>query len=274
MTSLVVTADDFGAAVEVNEAVEIAHRQGILTAASLMVAAPAAADAVERARRLPCLGVGLHLVLVEGRPTLPADQVHELVDQHGLFLTNMALVGLRIALSARVRRQLRAEIEAQFAAFAATGLPFDHVNAHKHFHVHPLIAGMVLDAAARHGVRALRAPVEPGRPRGSGWLAAPFARSLRNRARRRGMVTPDRVFGLARTGHMISERIRAAIVALPEGLSEIYLHPATRDDYPGHGPGYRHAAELEALLDPDCRTAVSTRGARLGSFAGLRGANA
>ncbi len=274
MTSLVVTADDFGAAIEVNEAVELAHREGILTAASLMVGAPAAADAVERARRLPRLGVGLHLVLVEGRPTLPVEQVPGLVDQHGMFLTNMALVGLRIALSARVRRQLRAEIEAQFAAFSATGLAFDHVNAHKHFHVHPSIAGMVLDAAMRHGVRALRAPVEPGRPRGSGWLAAPFARSLRHRARRRGMVTPDRVFGLVDTGHMTAERIRAAGVALHEGLNEIYLHPATRDDFPGHGPGYRHRAELEGLLDPASRAAVSTRGARLGSFASLRGENA
>ncbi len=273
MTSLVVTADDFGAAVEVNEAVELAHSQGILTAASLMVAAPAAVDAVERARRLPRLGVGLHLVLVEGRPALPAGQVPDLVDQHGLFLTNMAVVGLRIALSAQVRRQLRAEIEAQFAAFAATGLPFDHVNAHKHFHVHPVIAGMVLEAAGRYGVAALRAPVEPGRPRGSGWFAAPFARSLRRRARRRGMATPDRVFGLASTGHMTAERIRAAVAALPEGLNELYLHPATRDDFPGHGPGYRHRAELEALLDPDCRAAVSARAARLGSFASLRGAS-
>ena len=56
---LIVTADDFGLSREVNEAVEQAHREGILTAASLMVSAPAAADAVARARRLPSLRVGL-----------------------------------------------------------------------------------------------------------------------------------------------------------------------------------------------------------------------
>ena len=73
--ALIVTADDFGAAVEVNEAVEAAHRTGILTAASLMVSGAAAGDAVARARRNPNLRVGLHLVLVEGRPTLPAAAV-------------------------------------------------------------------------------------------------------------------------------------------------------------------------------------------------------
>ena len=72
MKRLIVTADDFGAAREVNEAVESAHRGGVLTAASMMVAAPAAADAVARARRMPALRVGLHVVLVEGRPVLPA----------------------------------------------------------------------------------------------------------------------------------------------------------------------------------------------------------
>ena len=62
MKKLIVTADDFGAATVVNEAVEKAHIDGVLTAASLMVGAPAAFDAVERARRLPKLGVGLHLM--------------------------------------------------------------------------------------------------------------------------------------------------------------------------------------------------------------------
>jgi len=263
---LVVTADDFGAAIAVNEAVERAHREGILTAASLMVGAPAAADAVERARRLPRLGVGLHLVLVEGRPVLPAAEVPGLVGPDGLFRVDMARMGFAIAFRPAVRRQLRAEIAAQFAAFAATGLPLDHVNAHKHFHVHPMIASIVLEEAARHGARALRAPVEPGRPRGSGWLAAPFARALRDRARARGMTAPDAVHGLAASGHMTADRIADAIAGLSDGLSELYLHPAMVDDFPGHGPGYGHRAEFEGLVDPAVRAGLVERGVRLGSF--------
>lgn len=96
MKKLIVTADDFGAAREVNEAVEIAHRDGILTAASLMVGAPAAFDAAERAKRMPDLRVGLHLVLVEGRPVLPPHTIPDLVGRDGLFRTDMARMGAEI----------------------------------------------------------------------------------------------------------------------------------------------------------------------------------
>ena len=161
MNALVVTADDFGLAREVNEAVEIAHTRGILTAASLMVGAPAADDAVERARRMPRLKVGLHLVLVEGRPVLPPEAVPDLVDQHGCFRNDMTRAGIAIFLRPAVQRQVAAEIEAQFAAFAATGLALDHVNAHKHFHLHPTIARQVVAIGARYGMDTVRVPDEP-----------------------------------------------------------------------------------------------------------------
>src|SRR3984957_6371068 len=159
--NLIITADDFGAAVEVNEAVERAHRDGILTAASLMVSGAAAADAVRRARAMPSLRVGLHLVLVEGKPVLPAVSVPDLVDAQGNFRTDMARAGAAMFFLPKVRRQLAAEIEAQFAAFAATGLALDHVNAHKHFHLHPTIAGLIVKIGKRHGVKGARVPLEP-----------------------------------------------------------------------------------------------------------------
>ncbi|HEX5867450.1 MAG TPA: hopanoid biosynthesis-associated protein HpnK, partial [Beijerinckiaceae bacterium] len=181
MKRLVVTADDFGLVPEVNEAVEAAHRDGILTAASLMVAEPAAADAVERARRLATLRVGLHLVLVEGRPALPPERVTDLVDGDGRFRTDMARLGFDIFARPRVRRQLEAEITAQFEAFAATGLTLDHVNAHKHFHLHPTIAGTIISIGRRYGMTALRVPVEPRAvisqieraPLGLSWVTGP-----------------------------------------------------------------------------------------------------
>lgn len=274
MIELVVTADDFGADLAVNEAVETAYREGVLTAASLMVAGKAAGDAVDRARRLPGLGVGLHVVLVEGRPVLPPGQVPDLVDASGAFRGNMALAGLRFALSPRARRQLSDEIDAQFAAFAATDLPLDHVNSHKHFHVHPVIGRMVIDAARRYGARAIRAPVEPGRPWGSAGLAVAFARRLRRRAARAGLVAPETVFGLADSGHMDTVRTERALAGLSPGLNELYLHPATRDDWPGHAPGYRYRAELDALVAPATRAALSARGVRLGCFADFVGAHA
>lgn len=143
-----------------NDAVEIAHRRGILTAASLMVAGPAAADAVERARRTPTLRVGLHLAVIDADPTLPPERIPHLVDGQGKLRNDIVRLGVELVLSSAARRELRAEIDAQFAAFAATGLVLDHVNAHRHYHLHPIVGALLLDIGARYGMRALRAPRE------------------------------------------------------------------------------------------------------------------
>lgn len=278
MKTLIVTADDFGAAAEVNEAVERAHREGVLTCASLMVTGTAAADAVARARKLPTLGVGLHLVLVEGTPALPPEQLPDLVGADGRFRTDMARFGATLFFKPAARAQLRAEIEAQFAAFAATGLPLDHVNAHKHFHLHPTIAGLVIEIGRRHGMKAVRAPVEPfaivsqveqGQPDFTNRVADLWAKRLRTRLRSVGLRLPDQVFGLAWSGEMTADRLAALIPLLPPGVTEIYSHPATTDNYPGHYPGYRYAEEFAALVDARVIDAVDESGARRARFADL-----
>ena len=275
MKRLIVTADDFGAAVEVNDAVEQAHTHGILTAASLMVSAPAAADAVARAKMLPRLRVGLHIVLVEGRPTLPASAVPDLVDATGNFRTDMAASALNMFFRPRVRRQLEAEIAAQFAAFAATGLALDHVNTHKHFHLHPTIASTILRVGRRHGLRAMRVPLEPhdvlrrAEPLAklpSALATAPWAMLSRARLRAAGMSVPDQVFGLAWSGAMDTARVRALIELLPDGLTELYLHPAT-GPYPGSAAGYQYAGELAALIAPRVVEAARNPAILKGGFA-------
>jgi hopanoid biosynthesis associated protein HpnK len=273
---LVVTADDFGAGVQVNEAVERAHREGVLSAASLMVGAPGAADAVTRARRLPGLRVGLHVVLVEGRPILPPRRVSRLIDGDGRFRIEMARAGARMFFDPVARRQLADEIEAQFAAFAATGLELDHVNAHKHFHLHPTIAGVILRVGARHRLRAARVPVEPRRiiaaiePTKSQVIDAVVdatARACRARFRAAGVCVPDQVFGLAWSGRLTAPRLLALVRALPPGLSEIYLHPGLDGDFEGAAPGYCYAEEFAALIDPSVIAAVRHRGIAIGGFA-------
>ncbi len=258
-----VTADDFGAALAVNEAVEIGHREGILTAASLMVAGAAAGDAVERARRLPALGVGLHIVLADGAPVLPPEQVPALVGADGRFPADMLGTALAIACNPAARRQMQAEVDAQFAAFAATGLPLDHVNAHKHFHLHPLIASAILRAGRSHGLRAMRVPIEPGAGAVMNWWAGVLGRRLR----RAGVTVNDRVFGLVGSGAFDAARVRAALASLPPGLTEIYCHPATADAYPGSARGYRYRDELAGLIDPQVRAALVASGAECGPFA-------
>ena len=274
MRQLIVVADDFGAAAEVNEAVETAHRTGILTAASLMVSGVAAADAVARARRMPRLSVGLHLAIVEARPTLPASAVGSLLNADGYLRSDMAALGALISVSARARRELAAEIAAQFETFQATGLTLDHCNAHKHFHLHPVVGRLIAEIGSRFGLRAIRVPLEPVRilrqiePRAP-WIGslaiAPAALWLRRRARAAGLLAADRVFGLQWSGQMTRQRLAALIERLPEGLTEIYLHPAC-GPYEGSAPGYRYRDELEALLAPEARTACGAGAIETGGF--------
>jgi hopanoid biosynthesis associated protein HpnK len=240
-----------------------------------MVGAPAAADAVARAKAHPTLAVGLHLVLVEGRPVLPAAEVSHLVDGAGCFRTDMAAAGATMFFHPVARRQLENEIAAQFAAFAATGLPLDHVNAHKHFHLHPTIAGLILRIGARHGMKAARAPFEPIaplrglEPAGAYSAVSPMnmmATALRKRFARAGVTTPDQVFGLRWSGAMTTPRLRGLIETLPPGLTEIYMHPALWDDYPGASPGYHYCAELAALMAPEVVAAASRHDIARGGF--------
>ena len=240
-----------------------------------MVASPAAADAVQRARALPGLRVGLHVVLIEARPALPPEQIPDLVGSDGQFRSDMARLGFDIALRPAVRRQVAAEITAQFEAYRATGLPLDHVNAHKHFHLHPVIAAQIMAIGKKFGARAIRVPAEPVTvvraldPTAAAlppWLLGQWTRVLRAQVRRAGMSTSDAVFGLAWSGAMTAARISGLLDRLPPGVIEIYTHPATADAFAGHAPGYRYAEELAALIDPDCVAALRRSGYRLGGF--------
>jgi hopanoid biosynthesis associated protein HpnK len=218
-----------------------------------MVAAPAAADAVERARRMPGLAVGLHVVLADGKAMLPAQQIPRLVDDHGWFDSTMVRNGFRFFFVPEVRRQLAAEIRAQFEAFAATGLPLDHVNAHKHFHVHPTVLSLLLSIGRDFGLRAVRLPNEPGM---GVWLR-PWLKLMRARIDRAGMVYNDHVFGLRHSGGMDEDTLLDVLRHLPDGLSELYLHPALHDGITASMADYRHADELAALLSPRVRIAIS-----------------
>jgi hopanoid biosynthesis associated protein HpnK len=263
--ALILTADDFGLHPGVNEAIELAHRDGVLNAASLMVGAPAAADAVARARHLPGLRVGLHLVLADGPAMLPPDRIPALVDAHGRFGSAMARDGCRFFFLPEVRRQLGAEIRAQFEAFAATGLALDHVNAHKHFHLHPTVLSLMLTIGREFGLRAVRLPREHGAP----LLLRPWLALLRRRLDAAGVACNDYVVGIANSGAMDEATLLAALARLPAGVGEIYFHPGVVSgaEVTASMRGYRHADELAALLSPRVRAALEQAAPRRGGFA-------
>jgi hopanoid biosynthesis associated protein HpnK len=263
--ALIFTADDFGLHERVNEAVERAHLHGVLTAASLMVAAPAARDALARARRLPDLRVGLHLVLADGAAFLPREAIPALVDAQGRFGDNMVRDGFRFYFLPHVRKQLALEIRAQFEAFAKTGLPLDHVNTHKHFHLHPTVLGLIIEIGRDYGMRAMRLPCEANEPL---WLK-PWISLVRERLDRAGIAHNDYVVGIANTGQMTEGVLLDALSKLPDGVGEIYCHPAVEGEgtLSGGMRSYRHADELAALLSPRVAAAIETAGATRGGFA-------
>ncbi|WP_413993669.1 hopanoid biosynthesis-associated protein HpnK [Labrys okinawensis] len=278
MNAVIVTADDFGLSTEVNEAVEEAHRNGILTCASLMVGAAAAEGAVAIARRLPTLKIGLHLVLVEDVPILPAQRIPSLVDSAGRFRRDLVRAGTGMFVSPKTKRQLAAEITAQFEAFRSTGLALDHVNAHKHYHLHPTVASLLFAIGPRYGMRALRIPsepaavisaIEPAAATAARAAVALWSNLLGRRARRRDLLVPDQVFGLAWSGAMTGARLRGVLSHAPDGVTEIYTHPATTGGFPGHAPGYSYAEELAGLTAPETRDLVERLALRLCSFSGL-----
>ena len=271
---LIITADDFGLHPSVNEAVELAHRDVVLSTASLMVGAPAVADAVERARALPGLRVGLHLVLADGPALLPPSEIPDLIDEvvdgRGRFGSAMARAGCRFFFLPHVRRQLAVEIRAQFAAFAATGLALDHVNAHKHFHLHPTVLSLIISIGREYGLGAVRLPREATAP----LLLRLWLALLRRWLTAAGIAHNDYIVGISESGHFDEAALLRALADLPQGVAEIYLHPAcvSGAQIAQSMPDYHHADELAALLSPRVRAAIERAGCVVGGFADLPGA--
>jgi hopanoid biosynthesis associated protein HpnK len=279
MKRVILTADDFGLSEAVNEGIERAHRDGMLTSASLMVAAPAANDALRRAKAMPSLKVGLHLVVIEGPAVLRPREIPNLMDVNGQFGSDQLRCGIGYFAHPRIRRQLAAEIRAQFEAFAATGLALDHADAHKHMQLHPTVGRLLIDIGKTYGLRALRIPAEPPAvllacgtsPSFGNRALHAWSTLLRRQARHVGLVTNDHVFGLAWSGHMTEDRLLRLIPHLPDGLSEIYFHPATGRDptLDTLMPSYEHTAELAALLSPALRCAIEEAGVMRTSFSDI-----
>lgn len=276
---IIVTADDFGRSSSVNAAVMRAHRQGILTGASLMVAGEAFEEAVALARQAPTLAVGLHLVVVAGKACLPPEQIPLLVDGRGNFSRDPFRAGWRYFFDPAARRQLAREMAAQFEAFAATGLPLAHVDGHLHMHLHPTVFDLLLPLAERYGACGLRLPRDDlalalacDRRRAGQKLAWALAFALlcrrgRKALRGRRLAATERVYGLMQSGRMEEAYVLRALRRLKARSAELYFHPSLEAEGGSLGP---NPGDLATLLSPAVRRMVSERGLRLVSYPALR----
>lgn len=262
---LIVNADDFGRSRSINTAVIQAHRDGILTTASLMVTGAAAAEAVELARQNPRLGVGLHLTLLMGKAAVPPDQIPGLADASGNFSDNPVEVGLKYFFKPELEGQIEAEMDAQFDLFRRTGLELDHVNGHLHLHLHPVVFQLLMKHASRWGVRRIRLTRDAfwlnARIAGGEWLyrtshAVIFhALSLwaRGEVVKRELKHTPWVFGLLQNGRVDEAYILKLLPELPPGDAELFSHPGIIE-FP---------CEAAALVSPAVKAAVQRLGIEL-----------
>jgi predicted glycoside hydrolase/deacetylase ChbG (UPF0249 family) len=250
MRKVVINGDDFGLSPVNNAGIINAYEHGVLSAASLMVGGDAAAEAVDYAREHPFLAVGLHINFSDTRPVLPPEQVPLLVQSNGYFPPDDAAHHAALR-SAAGRQQMRAEIAAQFARFAATKLPCDHVNTHRHVHLNPLVAWMVFSEAARWKLCATRIPWDAKAERlryGNAMYPLRYSRQtfLRNLGAYYNLRAPDRTINRAWANHQLADYL----AILPDGVTEIFFHPVTATDH-------EFADDLPTLLDDGVRAAIA-----------------
>jgi hopanoid biosynthesis associated protein HpnK len=262
---LIVNADDFGLSPSVNAAVIRAHRDGILTSASLMVNEPGFDEAVKLAGENPRLGVGLHLTLLLGHATLPPKKIPGLVDSRGEFSHSPVGTGLNYFLKPSLREQLRAEIHAQFEKFHATGLPLDHVNGHLHLHLHPVIFEILMEDSAELGIGHFRLTCDDyarSRRLAEGrwfyrvahaaiyeWLSTRACEPLHRRGIKHAQIT----FGLLQDSRVDEEYILKLLPELPPGDAELYAHPSLDQ--------FQH--EFAALVSPRVKEQIKKLGIEL-----------
>ncbi len=269
MKLLIVNADDFGLDPAVNAAITKAHTDGLLTSASLLIAAPHAAEAVEFARSHPELGVGLHLCLVDGRSAALSDKIPALATEAGELPSSPFALSARLLSNKKLDTDIEIELRAQISRFMATGLRPTHLDTHQHMHLHPRVLAVVTRLAREHGITFIRAPVEPLWPAiHCGWQRLPrklarwtiFAALgswTKQQLRRQGFHTVDRAVGVLDPGHLTEPFLASYLPELPDGLTEMFFHPADRPAEPllRMQRGYEHAAELQALCSPRLRQA-------------------
>jgi hopanoid biosynthesis associated protein HpnK len=289
MKRVIVNADDFGMTAGVNRAVVEAHRHGMVTSASLMATGAALDEAVALSGKNR-LSVGCHVVLLEGRPLLPAQSNPRLVAAaaHGraVFRRGLGEFICAACTGNLPAEEIAREAAAQIRKLQDAGVAVTHVDSHKHAHVFPEVFRPLMRAAERCGVRAIRNPFEP--PQALRWrqvLSNPalwwrylpvrtlriFADLFRHCAASHRLLTPDGTIGITLTGRLNEPLLLAALHRLPEGTWELCCHPAYEDAQwralgPRSGSGEQ---ELALLASASLRRRVEALGVELISYSDL-----
>src|SRR5690348_15615500 len=230
--AVIITADDFGLSREVNAAVISTFRNGVLTAASLMVAGAARDEAASLAREHPDLDVGLHLVVCRGFSILDPERLGGIVDYSGRFREQPVLAGMKYFFDRRIRTRLRDELRAQIDTHLKLVGYLNHLDGHLNFHVHPAIAALLIDLAVEYRIPCIRLPREPllttlrlaqdhfPRKIIESIIFKALSQRMFKLMHARGIFTTDRLFGLHQTGHVSEAYVVGLVARLAMGTTE------------------------------------------------------
>ena len=290
--NLIVNADDLGWTAGVNGGIAEAHRNGIVTSASLLANGEAFAQGAELARGTQGLGVGVHLNLSDGSPVSAPETVPSLLNDSGQFEGGPDGLLVKIATRRISIREVEIEWQAQIAKVRAAGVEPTHLDGHKHVHMLPGLFEIALRLAKRHGIQAIRVSHEASNLRAAlsaGELRASvvlkqgvqarglklLARDARMQAERAGVSTADHFCGIAQTGELTKEGVARLLRSLPEGTTELMCHPGYADaalrKTATRLQGSREK-EVEILTDMGIRNLVASQGIRLIDYAFLASA--
>jgi hopanoid biosynthesis associated protein HpnK len=241
VSHLIVNADDFGLTAGVNRAIVKLHQVGMLTSTTLMARAEATAEAIRMACATPSLGVGCHVVLVDGDPVLPPHEIPSLVDaQTGRFYPTLGAF-LKQLLTGHIRSaEIQAEAAAQTLLLQNEGVTLSHIDTHKHVHMFPAVLKPVLRAAAGCGIRSIRNPFEPAwslrATPDAPWLRRAEVHLLRQflptffkNVALAGLATTGGAVGVLATGTLDAATVSSLLQNLPEGTWELVTHPGYND---------------------------------------------
>ena len=282
MRAVIINADDFGIDESVNLGIIKGHLEGVVSSTTIMASGKAFMHAVELAKSSPKLGVGVHLTLVNEKPIAPYDRVKSLIDadgrmpsEYGLFLRNFLMKKIDLG-------DIGYELEMQVKRVIDAGIVPTHLDSHQHLHVFPGIIDIVLELGKKFNIKVLRIPGEGffyvggypftfGRLVGRSGLTF-LARLARRKAARQGFLYSDNFFGMLAGNCMKEPYLLRILEDLPQGSSEIMMHPGISDSIMTKRYGWRSnwQAELAAATSQVVKNYIVAHDIKLTTFRDLR----
>ena len=275
---VIVNADDFGFCGGVNKAIEKAYNDGVLTSTTIMAGADGIQEAVEMAKSMPRLGVGVHLNLVQGKAVSQSDKTKCLIDENGELKYSPVKIAVKSMLCGKIREAIEIELTAQVQSVIDMGIKPTHFDSHKHVHTFPSIYSIVVKVAEKFGIGAIRWPGESGKTCNSDWPLPSKGgknRTLKvsmmarmNRVQNRKYIKNDAFFGVAHTGAADDEFWKAVCRNVGPGVTEVMVHPGYAE---GMDPSKtrlieERQIELDALCSESTKKAIAEAGIKLVSY--------